>query len=528
MPNPIPGTLIGPYQIEDALGAGSMGDVFRGIDTGLGRRVAIKLLAEKHRDSQELRARFVREGRAVAAISHPNVVQVFATGTFDDRPYIAMEFLAGTDLDSLVERDGPLPAFDAARAVRDAAFGLAAAAEAGLIHRDVKPSNLVRLGDGQVKVTDFGLAKPLDPGSEPSLTAMGVVVGTPDFIAPEQARGETITPGVDIYALGGTLYFLLTGAPPFRTGVPAEDKYLKVVTRHLKQPAPDALARNPKASPELAQLAQQMMAKKPGDRPTYLELLERLDDLMVQWAPSTRLRTPVGLRVSGASVAPPLRDSTAVAPTARSSADSVGSLHSELRRARGITPTWAWVVVGLSTVFFVVSVVYYLARKGNSTEASQAPPRAALAAPPDALPSLPSDAAIAPAPAPSPPPGMVLVSRSDRSPWFFVGKAAVTHAEYAAFYPKHKVPRNAGAAPVTGVDYHFARAFAQTSGKRMLRDDEWDAASKTPGFAAAVGLFEWVDSGKTEAPLVRRGAKVEPRKSAARDVTFRLAQDLPR
>src|SRR5690348_15968441 len=163
-----------------------MGDVLRGIDTGLNRRVAIKILSEKHRDSSELRARFMREGRAVAAISHPNVVQVFATGTFDERPYIAMEFLEGIDLGAAVEKTGPLSSVECAHAMLDAAQGLAAAAKAGLIHRDVKPSNHVRVAEGTVKVTDFGLAKPVDPGSAPALTAMGVVVGTPDYIAPEQ------------------------------------------------------------------------------------------------------------------------------------------------------------------------------------------------------------------------------------------------------------------------------------------------------------------------------------------------------
>src|SRR5258706_12057312 len=236
-----------------------MGEVFRGVDTGLNRRVAIKILSEKHRDSPELRQRFVREGRAVAAISHPNVVQVFATGNFDERPYIAMELLDGTDLGSIIEKHGPLSSLEAAHATLDAAQGLAAAAKAGLIHRDVKPSNLLRLSSGEVKVTDFGLAKPVDPGSEPALTAMGVVVGTPDYIAPEQARRETIDEPVDIYALGGTLYFVLTGMPPFRTGKPAEDKYLKVVARHLRNPPPDACERNAACDRDLASLTMQLM-----------------------------------------------------------------------------------------------------------------------------------------------------------------------------------------------------------------------------------------------------------------------------
>src|SRR6476659_2521452 len=264
-----------------------MGEVYKAIDTGLNRRVAIKILSEKHRDSPELRQRFVREGRAVAAISHPNVVQVFATGSFDERPYIAMELLDGTDLGSIVETHGTLSSIEAAHAILDAAQGLAAAAKAGLIHRDVKPSNLVRLSSGEVKVTDFGLAKPVDPGSEPALTAMGVVVGTPDYIAPEQARGETIDERVDIYALGGTLYFLLTGIPPFRTGTPAEDKYLQVVARHLRNPAPDAAIATPSVDPELAQLARMMMAKKPAERPGYPELVEQLTGVVARLDPAS-------------------------------------------------------------------------------------------------------------------------------------------------------------------------------------------------------------------------------------------------
>src|SRR5829696_4554029 len=264
-----------------------MGEVFRGIDTGLNRRVAIKIQSEKHRDSPELRQRFVREGRAVAAISHPNVVQVFATGSFDERPYIAMELLDGTDLGSVIEKQGPLDSLTAAHGILDAAQGLAAAAKAGLIHRDVKPSNLVRLSDGRVKVTDFGLAKPVDPGREPALTALGVVVGTPDYIAPEQARGETIDERVDIYALGGTLYFLLCAMPPFRTGVPADDKYLKVVARHLRNPAPDAAQTNPSVDRALADLTKQMMAKKPNERPSYSDLIDRLTGLLARIDPGS-------------------------------------------------------------------------------------------------------------------------------------------------------------------------------------------------------------------------------------------------
>ncbi|MBE7448030.1 MAG: serine/threonine protein kinase [Kofleriaceae bacterium] len=420
MANPTPGTVIGAYRIDGVIGAGSMGDVFRAVDVGLNRRVAVKLLSEKHKDSNELRARFTREGRAVAAISHPNVVQVFATGTYQDRPYIAMELLEGTDLASAVDAQGPLPALDAARAILDAARGLDAAARAGLIHRDVKPSNLVLLVDGQVKVTDFGLAKPVDPGSEPALTALGVVVGTPDYIAPEQARGEAIDERVDIYALGGTLYFLLCGVPPFRTGVPAEDKYLKVVARHLKNPPPDARDRNPAADPELADLARALMAKKPAERPDYPTLIARLEAVVA--------------RLSGGGVRPatipPATDGSAgrLARTpfvggdaphgfaddaaATRTRDPEPGLRRALAPRRGL-PGWL--------------VARDRGRGAHLRRRARRPPhprRAAGAAPPgpggepvtaiDAGP--PSVDAAPPPPPPTPPAGMVLVTRADGAP----------------------------------------------------------------------------------------------------------------
>ncbi|MBT8492807.1 MAG: serine/threonine protein kinase, partial [Deltaproteobacteria bacterium] len=282
------GARVDRYQIESTIGAGSMGDVLLATDVDLHRKVAIKILSEKHRDNQELQGRFVREGRAVAAISHPNVVQVFSTGRHDDRPYIAMEFLAGVDLQSVIRKRGPMTSENTARAGAKVARGLRAAAQAGLIHRDVKPANIVLLDSGEIKVTDFGLAKPMDPRNEPALTALGVVVGTPDYIAPEQARGDALDERVDVYALGGTLYFLVTGTPPFRKGNPKDDKYLKVVARHLRDPAPDPRGKAPSTDPELANVILQMMSKPPGDRPSYDELIDRLEGIEARLKSSPR------------------------------------------------------------------------------------------------------------------------------------------------------------------------------------------------------------------------------------------------
>ncbi|HEX3764693.1 MAG TPA: serine/threonine-protein kinase [Kofleriaceae bacterium] len=495
MPNPQSGTILGAYRVEGTIGSGSMGEVFRGIDTGLNRRVAIKLLSEKHRDSPELRQRFVREGRAVAAISHPNVVQVFATGSYDDRPYIAMELLEGADLGSIVERSGRLDSLSAAHAVLDAAQGLAAAARAGLIHRDVKPSNLVRLADGKVKVTDFGLAKPVDPGSEPALTAMGVVVGTPDYIAPEQARGEAINERVDIYALGGTLYFLLTGVPPFRTGKPAEDKYLKVVARHLRNPPPDALAANPGCDRELAELTRAMMAKKPAERPGYDELIaqlsrivSRLDPAAVPLLIASRDRSrPIALPVERRS------DDAEPAP-----ADAPGAA---LTMPRAGLPGWLVALTFVCIALFVAGLVVYLRRgPAGATGATAAPA---------------SDT--------------VLVHKSDGTPWFIVDARPVSDAAFRQVFAAHTQPAAPGGAVVM-VSYNDARAYASTRGGKLLTADEWDAALSTPGVQPAGDLLEWIESPESgdRTKLVRQKRQSLPRPDQGQpDVTFRMAKPPP-
>jgi eukaryotic-like serine/threonine-protein kinase len=486
--------MLGAYRVEGTIGSGSMGEVFRGIDTGLNRRVAIKLLSEKHRDNPELRQRFVREGRAVAAISHPNVVQVFATGSFDDRPYIAMELLDGADLGSIVERNGRFDALDAAHAVLDAAQGLAAAARAGLIHRDVKPSNLVRLGDGRVKVTDFGLAKPVDPGSEPALTAMGVVVGTPDYIAPEQARGEAIDERVDIYALGGTLYFLLTGVPPFRTGKPAEDKYLKVVARHLRNPPPDATVANPGCDRELAELARTMMAKKPAERPSYDELIQQLSHLVARLDPSALPRV-IATRERSRPIALP----TAVpradeSPLEIAPADEANEAPLELPRA-GL-PGWLVALTFVCIAVFVAGIVVYLRREGD-------PP-----------PPAPTESASA---------TMVLVRKPDGSAWFLVDPRPVTAAAFRQLFTAHQQP-GAVEDAVIQVSYTDARAYAKTRGGYLLTGDQWDAAVTAPGVQTAAALFEWVESPDENKQVRQRGKSQTRPDQPQPDVTFRMAK----
>jgi serine/threonine-protein kinase len=527
VPNPQSGTLLGAYRVEGTIGSGSMGEVFRGIDTGLNRRVAIKLLSEKHRDSPELRQRFVREGRAVAAISHPNVVQVFATGSFDDRPYIAMELLDGADLGSIVDKRGPLDSLGAAHAVLDAAQGLAAAARAGLIHRDVKPSNLVRLSDGRVKVTDFGLAKPVDPGSEPALTAMGVVVGTPDYIAPEQARGEAIDDRVDIYALGGTLYFLVTGIPPFRTGKPAEDKYLKVVARHLRNPPPDARQVNPACDRELAELSRTMMAKKADERPSYDELIaqlshivSRLDPAAVPMLIATRdrsrpnpLPTAPDRRPDDPGAATPAPARATSDPSARSAAGA-----SDIELPRAGLPGWLVALTFVCIALFVAGLVVYL-RRDSSAIGNPGPSPARDAGATAALP----DAAGA---VTEPPGDMVLVRKPDGTPWFYVDARPITVAAFRQVFAKHEQAGATDGDPVVLVSYNEARSYANTRGGRLLTSAEWDSALATPGFQVTGNLFEWVESPSEKDKVVRQpGKSVVRADKPQNDITFRMAKN---
>lgn len=527
-----PGTTVERYRIEQVVGSGSMGEVFRGVDIELKRKVAIKILSERHRDNAELRQRFTREGRAVAAISHPNVVQVFTTGTFDGRPYIAMEFLDGSDLGTSVERKGAWPPLAAAMAIRDAALGLRAAARAGLIHRDVKPANLVILQDGIVKVTDFGLAKPIDPGDDPVLTNAGMVVGTPDYIAPEQARGETIDERVDLYALGGTLYYLLTGVPPFRTGVPAEDNYMKVVGRHLRKPPPNACDRNPDTDIELARLAQAMMAKNPAQRPDYSQVIAGLGAIIARLEASGAAKLSPALlqgRGTGGTTAPTpfVGGTSARALTAGDDTTApVNLAPGDPLIVKPGLPRWLLVPSIFACLLFLIGLFLRLAGPMPAGSPDRAEPDAGPPAQ-AALPALPTmDAAPV---MPDVPEGMMRVHRADGSRWLLVDTRPVTYDAYAALFPAHKKPRKrAGTEPVISVSYEYAAAFARAQGKRLITAEEWDQASRTPGFVPAGGLWEWVagEPADKRAPVrSERGAATRD-VSGTSDTTFRLGTSL--
>jgi serine/threonine protein kinase len=201
----------GRYRVERRLGAGGMSVVQLAHDELLDRPVALKLLADLPRGDDELRDRFLREGRLAAKLSHPNVVAVYDSGLEDEQPYLVLEYVDGGTLADEVRRRGPLPAAEVASLGAQACAGLAHAHAAGIVHRDVKPHNLLLRRDGVLKVADFGIAR---GALDQTLTQAGTLLGTAAYLAPEVLRGERATTSSDLYGLGAVLYELLTGRPP--------------------------------------------------------------------------------------------------------------------------------------------------------------------------------------------------------------------------------------------------------------------------------------------------------------------------
>jgi serine/threonine protein kinase len=265
--------MVGRYRVLRAIGVGAMGEVFLAVDDSLGRRAAVKLLGMKHLENETVRERFLREARALARLSHPNLITVYESGHVpaNNRPYFAMELLEGGDTEKLLLERGPLPGGVVAMIGAQAAAGLGEAARAQIIHRDVKPANLGISAQGVLKVTDFSLAK--SHAIERNLTAKGFVVGTADYIAPEQAKGEPLDERADVYSLGCSLYHLLTGRPPYRATGTEVQRYVEIMQSHVSAPVPDPReAGVGEVDGELAQVVMSCMDKDREKRPTFEEL----------------------------------------------------------------------------------------------------------------------------------------------------------------------------------------------------------------------------------------------------------------
>jgi WD40 repeat protein/predicted Ser/Thr protein kinase len=254
---------LGEYRVLKVLGQGGMGVVFLAEDVRLGRRVALKTMRPEAAQMANAKQRFLREARGTAAIEHDHIIPIFQVGEENGVPFLAMPLLRGEPLDERLKRAGgkPLPVREIVRIGREIAEGLAAAHEQGLIHRDIKPANVWLEGErGRVKVLDFGLARAA--GENTNLTQSGAIVGTPAYMAPEQARGEAIDPRCDLFSLGCLLYQMCTGQRPFN----GPDTMSILMSLALDQPA-SPRQHNAELPAELSDLITRLLAKKPEDRP---------------------------------------------------------------------------------------------------------------------------------------------------------------------------------------------------------------------------------------------------------------------
>src|SRR2546426_4784603 len=242
------------YELEELVGSGRMSSVFKARDRMLDRNVALKILHEHYLDDDEYVERFRREARAVAQLSHPNIVTVIDRGEADGRQFIVFEYVDGENLKQLLEREGPLPVAEALELALGVARGLAFAHDRGLVHRDVKPQNVLLNGDGRPMVTDFGIARSLDV--QKGVTQTGTVLGTSNYIAPEQASGERVDAQTDVYSLGVVLFELLTGEVPFDG-----ENFVVVAMRHINEPPPSVLERRGDVSPRVAAAADPPLPK---------------------------------------------------------------------------------------------------------------------------------------------------------------------------------------------------------------------------------------------------------------------------
>jgi hypothetical protein len=285
------------YEIEAPLGRGGMATVFRGTDRVLNRTVAVKILADRFAGDDKFVTRFRREAQAAARLNHPNIVSIYDTGDDDGAHYIVMELVEGDTLGDVLRRDGALPPERAAAIAGSVAEALERAHQAGLVHRDVKPGNVMLTPDGSVKVMDFGIAR---AASEDTLTQTGTVLGTAAYLSPEQAQGLAVDARSDLYSLGCVLYEMLTGRQPF-TG----DSPVSIAYKHVNDdPVPPSRV-NPHVSPELDAVTLRAMAKDPQERfPSAGAMREALATRRVPAAAAATATEPITGRRGDTAILP--------------------------------------------------------------------------------------------------------------------------------------------------------------------------------------------------------------------------------
>ena len=355
----------GRYRIQRKLGAGGMADVYLAEDQELGRRVAIKILNERHANDDQFIERFRREAKNAAALNHPNIVSIYDRGEAEDTYYIAMEFLDGRTLKELIVSRGAAPVNVAIEYARQILSALRFAHRHGIVHRDIKPHNALVDGEGRVKVTDFGIAR----AGTSQMTEAGSIVGTAQYLSPEQARGGEVDPRSDLYSLGVVLYELLTGKTPFEGETPVE-----IAMKHLSNaPKPPSKLR-PDIPPELDMVVLRALAKNPDDRYQSADEMEGDLERVARGASVSAttvdtatqvLRRPATAAAAAATaatmIAPPASARTGSAPPAVVEDEEVAESGGPER------PIWPWLIAIAFVVAAVIAGIFVWHELSGST-----------------------------------------------------------------------------------------------------------------------------------------------------------------
>ena len=265
-------TYGGRYAVIERVGVGGMAEVYRARDELLGREVAVKVLSERLSTDRSFVERFRREAQAAANLNHPNIVSLYDYGSDGATNFIVMEFIDGRSLGELIDQEAPLLPERAAEIAADVAKALERAHNAGLVHRDIKPNNIMMTSSGQTKVTDFGIVRALGGETDQQMTQTGMVIGTAAYLSPEQAQGSPVDARSDVYSLGCVLYEMLTGTTPFSGDTP-----LAVAYKHVRETADPPSSTNPDVPEDLDAITMKSLAKNPDNR--YSSATEMRDDL---------------------------------------------------------------------------------------------------------------------------------------------------------------------------------------------------------------------------------------------------------
>ena len=412
------GKRLGHFKLLRLIGEGVMGRVIQALDVNLQRIVALKVLRKRVPgiNEQERVNQFLREARAAAQIEHPNVVRIYEINQYNGWWYIAMEMVDGDSLRNVIKATGSLPPRRACPLIADAATALAVAHDLGILHRDVKPGNLMIHRNGRCKLTDFGLVRVEDPNDPFDFTNKSV--GTPHFMAPEVIQRKKQTSAIDIYSLGATLYYALTGRPPFRA------KTLKeVFKKHLEAPVPDVRELVGGCSASLAELIQRAMAKNPTDRPAAADLAAALRAESIGMFPDDSGFLAPGGSGIGTQLGAQAGKSGVMADSARLEQTTI--LKPKTKIARWLRSRWFWASAGvacLAVVGVLVGVLWLRHLPEDITKQFQDAPETYGVLAPREIPK--------PVPAGGEPPAFSWVGKVDPTGFKFVASKRGVH-----FYP---------------------------------------------------------------------------------------------